>query len=180
LPLVFQSFNWGHGVYLGATMSSQRTAAAEGKQGELRHDPMAMLPFCGYHMGDYFRHWIKMQRGLTESPRIFHVNWFRRDADGNFLWPGFGENLRPLLWIVKRSTGQASAKESPIGWIPRHSDIDWRGLEYSEEKFAELMRIDRKRFRMMTLEHEQLFLELFEHLPKEVIFERELLISRLL
>ena len=180
LPLVFQSFNWGHGVYLGATMSSQRTAAAEGKQGELRHDPMAMLPFCGYHMGDYFRHWIKMQRGLTESPRIFHVNWFRRDADGNFLWPGFGENLRPLLWIVKRSTGQASAKESPIGWIPRHSDMDWRGLEYSEEKFAELMRIDRKRFRMMTLEHEQLFLELFEHLPKEVIFERELLISRLL
>ena len=180
MPLVFQSFNWGHGVYLGATMSSQRTAAAEGKQGELRHDPMAMMPFCGYHMGDYFRHWIKMQRGLTESPRIFHVNWFRRDADGNFLWPGFGENLRPLLWIVKRSTGQASAKESPIGWIPRYDDMDWRGLEYSEEKFAELMRIDRKRFRMMTLEHEQLFLELFEHLPKEVIFERELLISRLL
>jgi phosphoenolpyruvate carboxykinase (GTP) len=179
LPLVFQSFNWGHGVYLGATMSSQRTAAAEGKQGELRQDPMAMLPFCGYHMGDYFRHWIKMQRGLVESPRIFHVNWFRRDANGNFLWPGFGENLRPLLWIVKRSTGQASAKESPIGWIPRFDDLDWRGMDYSEEKFAELMHIDRKRFRSMTLEHEQLFLDLFDHLPKEVIFERQLLVSRL-
>jgi phosphoenolpyruvate carboxykinase (GTP) len=179
LPLVFQSFNWGHGVYLGATMSSQRTAAAEGKQGELRQDPMAMLPFCGYHMGDYFRHWIKMQRGLVESPRIFHVNWFRRDANGNFLWPGFGENLRPLLWIVKRSTGQASAKESPIGWIPRYDDLDWRGMDYSEEKFAELMHIDRKRFRSMTLEHEQLFLDLFDHLPKEVIFERQLLVSRL-
>ncbi|WP_269522836.1 phosphoenolpyruvate carboxykinase (GTP) [Coraliomargarita parva] len=178
VPLVSQAFNWGHGVYLGATTGSEMTAAAEGTMGKLRRDPMAMLPFCGYHMGDYFRHWIKMQRSLTETPRIFNVNWFRKDKDGNWLWPGFSDNMRPLRWIVERATGRAFAKETPIGWMPSYSDLDWRGLDFSEEQFEALMAIDRDTLRRQTLQHEELFIELFQHLPKEMIFERELLISR--
>ena len=180
VPLVTQAFNWGHGVYLGATTGSEMTAAAEGTMGALRRDPMAMLPFCGYHMGDYFRHWIRMQRSLKETPRVFNVNWFRKDEEGNWLWPGFGENMRPLRWIVERATGRVGAKESPIGWMPRYEDLDWRGMEdFTEDDFNKLMHIDRERLRMQTLQHEELFLKLFEHLPKEMIFERELLISRL-
>jgi phosphoenolpyruvate carboxykinase (GTP) len=179
VPMVTQAFNWGHGVYLGATTGSEMTAAAEGAVGTIRRDPMAMLPFCGYHMGDYFRHWIKMQRKLKETPRIFNVNWFRKDADGKFMWPGFSENMRPLRWIVERATGRAGAKETPIGWMPRYTDLDWRGLDMSEADFHELMHIDRERVRMQTLTHEELFLKLHTHLPKEMIFERELLISRL-
>ncbi len=179
VPLVTQAFNWGHGVYLGATTGSEMTAAAEGTVGTIRRDPMAMLPFCGYHMGDYFRHWIQMQRLLSETPRIFNVNWFRTDEDGHIMWPGFGENMRPLRWIVERATGRVGAKETPIGWMPRYSDMDWRGLDMSEEAFDKLMHIDRERMRMQTLPHEELFLKLHTHLPKEMIFERELLISRL-
>ena len=180
VPLVTQAFNWGPGVYLGATTGSEMTAAAEGTMGSLRRDPMAMLPFCGYHMGDYFRHWFKMQRGLTETPRVFNVNWFRKDAAGNWLWPGFGENMRPLRWIVERATGRTGGKETPIGWMPRYQDLDWRGMDdFSEADFDKLMDIDRDRLKMQTLQHEELFLKLFEHLPKEMIFERELLISRL-
>ncbi|MGE9297340.1 MAG: phosphoenolpyruvate carboxykinase (GTP) [Puniceicoccales bacterium] len=179
IPLVFQSFNWSHGVYLGATMGSERTAAAEGKQGELRRDPMAMLPFCGYHMGDYFRHWFNFQKGLDQTPRIFHVNWFRRGEEGEMLWPGFGENMRVLKWIVDRSSGQSFARETPLGWMPNYDDIDWRGLDYSEDQFNEVMSFHRDRTKMSTLQHEDLFLQLSDHLPKELIFERELLISRL-
>ncbi|MFP4157490.1 MAG: phosphoenolpyruvate carboxykinase (GTP) [Opitutales bacterium] len=179
VPLVTQAFNWGHGVYLGATTGSEQTAAAEGTVGKIRRDPMAMLPFCGYHMGDYFRHWIKMQRDLTETPRIFNVNWFRKDEDGRMLWPGFSENMRPLRWIVERATGRVGAKETPIGWMPRFEDMDWRGLEFGEKEFYQLMSFDREQLRMQTLPHEELFLKLHEHLPKEMIFERELLISRL-
>jgi len=179
IPLVFQAFTWSHGVYLGATMGSERTAAAEGKAGELRRDPMAMLPFCGYHMGDYFRHWQKMQKTLEEIPRIFHVNWFRKGPAGEMLWPGFGENMRVLRWIVDRSTGQGFAKETAIGWMPHYEDIDWRGLDFTEAQWEALMSIDHERLKMQTLSHEELFLQLFDHLPKEMIFERELLISRL-
>lgn len=179
IPLVFQSWNWMHGVYLGATMSSEVTAAAEGTVGRLRRDPFAMLPFCGYHMGDYIRHWIAMGRKLSEMPRIFHVNWFRKNADGKFLWPGFGQNLRVLKWMVGRVNGESHGFESPIGWIPKYEDIDWRGLDYAEERWDELMRIDRKKLRMQSLTHEELFLELSEHLPREIIFEREQIISRL-
>lgn len=179
IPLVFQSFTWSHGVYIGATVGSEQTAAAEGKVGSLRRDPMAMLPFCGYHMGDYFRHWLKMGKLLDESPRIFHVNWFRKSADGKFMWPGFGDNMRVLKWIVERANGRAFSKESPIGWMPRYEDIDWRGLDYSEEDWNALMAFDRENMKMQTLQHEELFLQLFDHLPKELIFERELLISRL-
>jgi phosphoenolpyruvate carboxykinase (GTP) len=155
------------------------TAAAEGAVGQVRRDPMAMLPFCGYHMGDYFRHWINMQRELKETPRVFNVNWFRKDAEGNWLWPGFGENMRPLRWIVERATGRAGGLETPIGWMPRYQDLDWRGIDFSEDAFNQLMQLDNERLKMQTLQHEELFLKLFENLPKEMIFERELLISRL-
>jgi len=179
IPLIFQSYNWTSGVYLGATMGSEMTAAAFGKIGELRHDPYAMLPFCGYHMGDYIRHWVKMGRRFTETPRIFHVNWFRKGADGQYLWPGFRENMRILKWIVDRVKGRGVGKESPIGWVPRYRDIDWDGLDFPREKWDELMSIDREAWKKLTLQHEELFLKVHDHLPKEMIYERELLICRL-
>ena len=179
LPLVFQAFNWSYGVYLGATMGSETTAAAAGATGQVRRDPMAMLPFCGYNMGDYFRHWLKMGKRLPVTPRIFHVNWFRKSDDGKFLWPGFGENMRVLKWIVDRCRGRAWAAESPIGWIPRYEDLDFTGLDFPREQFDEVMKIDRENWRTQTLGHEELFLKLSEHLPKDLIFERELLVCRL-
>jgi phosphoenolpyruvate carboxykinase (GTP) len=179
MPLIYQAFNWSSGVYIGATMGSEMTAAAAGTIGKVRRDPMAMLPFCGYHMGDYFRHWINMQRKLSETPRIFHVNWFRKDADGKFIWPGFGENMRVLKWIFDRVRAGGRAKEMPIGWVPRYKDIDWTGLDFPEAKFDELQTFDRAAWRNEVLGHEELFLDLHAHLPKELMFERELLICRM-
>jgi phosphoenolpyruvate carboxykinase (GTP) len=179
IPLVYQSFNWNHGVYLGATLASETTAAAEGALGNLRRDPMAMLPFCGYNMGDYFKHWMKMGKKLKNKPRIFHVNWFRKDEGGKFLWPGFRDNMRVLRWIVERSSGQGRAHEGRLGWVPYKDDLDWSGLDFNDEDWNKLMSIDPENLRMQTLRHEELFLQLSESLPKEMLFERELLVSRL-
>jgi phosphoenolpyruvate carboxykinase (GTP) len=143
VPLVHEAFDWEHGVFLGATMSSEKTAAAAGNVGELRFDPMAMLPFCGYNMGDYFAHWLKVgQREGAQLPRIFYVNWFRKDADGKFLWPGFGENSRVLEWIFRRCEGKAGAVETAIGLLPEEGGIDTEGLDISAEAMAELLTVD--------------------------------------
>jgi len=143
VPLIFQAFNWVHGVYLGATMGSEMTAAAVGVAGQVRRDPMAMLPFCGYDMGDYFRHWINMHRAIKHPPRVFHVNWFRKNAQGEYLWPGFGENMRVLKWIVDRCRGRVDAVESPLGWIPNPKSFDLNGMsKFSLEQFEQVQAIN--------------------------------------
>jgi len=181
MPLIFQAFNWVHGVYLGATVGSEMTAAAVGTLGQVRRDPMAMLPFCGYNMGDYFAHWLEMRRLVKHLPRVFHVNWFRKNAEGKFLWPGYSDNMRVLKWIVQRCQMGAHAIETSIGWVPEYQDLDLRGLEneMTVEKFTEAQKIDTSEWHRELVMQDELFIKLYSQLPKELIFQRELLISRL-
>lgn len=178
-PLVFQAYDWEHGVYLAATMGSEATAAAVGQAG-MRRDPMAMLPFCGYNMADYWKHWLKIGRqSVATPPLIFRVNWFRKDEQGKFIWPGYGENMRALKWIVERCRGRSRGVESPLGWVPPYEELIWEGLSFSEERFYEIMDIDREKARQEANDQQELFTRFGEHLPREMELERELLLSRL-
>jgi phosphoenolpyruvate carboxykinase (GTP) len=180
LPLVFQSFDWGHGVYLGAMMGSETTAAATSAVGQLRRDPMAMLPFCGYDMGDYFRHWLAMRKHIPLLPRIFHVNWFRKNDAGQIAWPGFGENMRILKWIIDRCRGRVRGRETILGWMPFTNDFDIEGLSnFTREDFEKIQRIDTPEWKKEITLQDELFVNLYSTMPKELTFQRELLMSRL-
>jgi len=179
MPLVFQAFNWVHGVYIGAAMGSETTAAATGEVGVVRRDPMAMLPFIGYNIRDYLVHWFRMRKKMRDCPRVFHVNWFRKNSRGQFMWPGFGDNMRVLKWILDRCRGRAYAVETPIGWMPRPEDLDMDGLGISAEDFAALQTVSLEEFKTEIVGQEELFLKMAGDLPKEMVFQRELLISRL-
>jgi phosphoenolpyruvate carboxykinase (GTP) len=180
MPLVYQAFNWIHGVFIGATLSSETTAAATGAVGQVRRDPMAMLPFCGYNMGHYFRHWLRMRKMLLVPPRIFHVNWFRRDENGKYLWPGFGENMRVLKWIVERCQGRADAREAALGWVPGPRDFDLGGMEkFDSEKLARAQQINIEEWRREALAGDELSFKLHSDVPKELAYQRELLVARL-
>jgi phosphoenolpyruvate carboxykinase (GTP) len=179
LPLVYQSFSWQHGVFMGASMASETTAAATGAVGVVRNDPMAMLPFCGYNMADYFRHWLNIGQSIAQPPKIFQVNWFRTDAEGQFLWPGFGQNVRVLRWILERVRGGGKAVETAIGWIPTPDGIEREGLDLPTSKLAELLRIDRADWENEIASQRQFFEQFGSRLPREIQEEHEALARRL-
>jgi len=174
VPLVIESFDWEHGVFLGANVASEKTAAAEGTVGELRHDPFAMLPFCGYNMGDYFGHWLKLGKGAEASdlPRVFYVNWFRKDASGRFVWPGFGENSRVLKWIVQRLTGDVGAVRTPIGYLPAPGALDTEGLDLSQADLDLLLTMDAEAWKREAERMPEFFAMFGDHLPAE-LWERQ-------
>lgn len=178
-PLVYESFNWQHGVFVGATMASERTAAQYGKLGEVRRDPMAMLPFCGYNMADYFSHWLEVGRKLTNPPKLFHVNWFRTDENGKFLWPGFGENLRVLDWIVRRCRDEADARETPIGYVPTTEAIDMDGLNLPAEVMEKLLSISAADWTEELKGIEEFFARFGDRLPRGMWDEYRALNRRL-
>jgi phosphoenolpyruvate carboxykinase (GTP) len=178
-PLVYESFNWQHGVFVGATMASELTAAQVGKVGQLRRDPMAMFPFCGYHMGRYFKHWCAMGKKMKKPPKIFHVNWFRTDENGKYLWPGFGENLRVLEWILDRCSNKVSATQTPIGYVPHLQDIDMTGLYIPEGYLEKLFEIDPKSWGEELAGIKEFFGQFGSNLPKELWDEFKNLQKRL-
>ncbi len=177
MPLVYQANSWTHGVFMSATMGSEATAAAD-KQAAIRRDPMAMLPFCGYNMADYFAHWLKIGRKLKAPPAVFRVNWFRKDENGKFMWPGFGDNMRVLAWIVARVHGRVGAQESPLGFVPSYADLEWGGLDFSKEKFDALMAIEPEHLKLEAADLDRYFEQFYDRLPKEFVAERELLRAR--
>jgi phosphoenolpyruvate carboxykinase (GTP) len=178
VPLVYQAFNWNHGVYLGATMASETTAAAAGAVGRVRRDPMAMLPFCGYNIGDYFQHWLDIGKRLNTPPSIFNVNWFRKGADGKFLWPGFGENMRVLKWIIDRSEGHGGGLKSPIGWLPSPHDLDLAELDIDHNAVAELLGIDHEEWQREIAAHKEFLGSLGAAVPEELQKQRNQLVAR--
>jgi phosphoenolpyruvate carboxykinase (GTP) len=179
VPLVYQAFGWQHGTFLGATLSSETTAATTGAVGVVRRDPMAMLPFCGYNMADYWGHWLAMGKRVSKPPRIFRVNWFRRDERGRFLWPGFGENLRILKWVIERCKGGGEAEETPIGYVPTRSAIDRKGLNVSADALKELLRVDREGWRANLRSQAEFFEKFGDRLPAGIREEYEALARRL-
>ncbi len=178
-PLVYQSFNWQHGTYIGATMASETTSAALGAQGVVRRDPMAMLPFCGYNMAEYFRHWLEMGKRLTEPPKIFRVNWFRQDDEGDYLWPGFGENLRVLKWVIERCNGKGAARETSIGYVPGRGGIDLTGVDVSEKTIEALVHVDKDAWYDELQSQTAWFQQFGYSLPIEIWEEHEALAHRL-
>ena len=170
VPLVTESFDWAHGVFLGSIMSSEKTAAAAGNVGELRFDPFAMLPFCGYNMGDYFAHWLEIgdATGADKLPKLFWVNWFRRGEDGSFLWPGFGDNSRVLAWVVQRVMGEGAAVDTPIGRVPAPGAIDTSGLDIDGETVAKLVAVDPESWRQELPQLEDHYRGLGDHVPAEL------------
>ena len=167
-PLISQSFNWNHGVFMGSKMSSETTAATTGAVGVVRYDPMAMLPFCGYHMADYFQHWIDMGSKMTNPPKIFNVNWFRKDEDGHFIWPGFGENLRALLWALDRCEGKAEAVETPLGYVPAPGSLDLEGLEITDSELEKITTVDKETWKKELSGLKEWYAK-FDHMPLSLI-----------
>jgi len=178
VPLIFQTKSWEQGVYFGSTIGSETTAAATGKVGVVRRDPMAMLPFCGYNIGDYFNHWLNMKNRANELPPIFVVNWFRKDENGKFMWPGFSDNMRVLKWIFERTLGEAEAMETPIGYIPRYDDLHWEGLNFSEESYAAITSLDSKKWEDEIESHKDFFLKIKEKLPVQFMNMQENALSQ--
>ena len=177
MPLVFQSRDWTHGVYVGATMGSEMTAAAFGNIGQVRRDPMAMLPFIGYHVGDYWQHWLDMGKTVANPPLIFNVNWFRKDKDGNFIWPGYGDNMRVLDWILRRAKGKAEGQKTVLGVSPTYAELDKTGLDYSEEQFNANMALNPSEWQAELESQTELFDKVGKKLPAELEEQRQLLIK---
>ncbi len=177
-PLVYEAFDWQHGVFVAATMASETTAAATGAVGVTRRDPMAMLPFCGYNMADYFRHWLEMGKKIPKPPKIFHVNWFRRGADGKFLWPGFGENVRVLKWILERVENRGAAQETPIGYVPARGALTLDGLKISPEAMDELLRVNSSDWEPELADTKEFFKKFADRMPQEILEEHRKLVHR--